>query len=86
MTKEIKVTGLLIKSNDFKLTSTDPRQFTATVGSKTTYHTRLDDAINWIEASIALNSGVLDSLEKYVKAYEDAHARVTKMLEEKGVK
>jgi len=86
MTKEIKVTGLLIKSNDFKLTSTDPRQFTATVGSKTTYHTRLDDAINWIEASIALNSGVLDSLEKYVKAYEDAHARVIKMLVENGVK
>lgn len=86
MTKEIKVTGLLIKSNDFKLTSTDPRQFTATVGSKTTYHTRLDDAINWIEASIALNSGILDSLEKYVKAYEDAHARVAKMLVENGVK
>ncbi|WGI18578.1 hypothetical protein [Latilactobacillus sakei] len=66
--------------------STDPRQFTATVGSKTTYHTRLNDAINWIEASIALNSGLLDSLEKYVKAYEDAHARVTQMLIESGVK
>lgn len=79
-------TGLLIDCAEFKLTSTDPRQFTATVGSKTTYYTKLDDAINWIEASIALNSGLLDSLEKYVKAYEDAHARVTKMLVDSGVK
>lgn len=86
MTESKQISGLKIEGKDFKLTSTTPRQFTATVSGKTTYHTRLSDAINWIEASIALNSGLLDSLAKYVKAYEDAHARVTKMLVESGVK
>lgn len=77
--------GLYISSDEFTISCTYPKQYTATVkGHGTTYHTTLKSAVDWIEEVLTLSSGEITTLNQYIEAQQLAHERVTKALD--GVK